>query len=196
MLVEISNKVVLFWPVISAILAAVAGWFFLYWHKWHTDRKASRLDRINKQLRELYGPLYVRLKASDSVWEAFTVRHWPRHGGDSYFADGVELTEQEKVVWRNWMANVFEPYNAATEKLILQNIDLIDQDLIPVAFISALAHIAAYKAVLASWKDSDFSYHTSVNNWPNVELLAFVEPEYKRLKKIQGELIGLKLNCS
>ncbi|WOE77483.1 hypothetical protein RZO07_19425 [Pseudomonas protegens] len=195
MLDEISNKVALFWPVVSTAFAAVAGWFFIYWHKWYADRKASRLDRINKQLRELYGPLYAQLKASDSVWEAFTGRHWPGHRRDSYFSEGAEVTDQEKAVWRNWMSNVFEPYNATTEKLILQNIDLIDQDQIPAAFISALAHVAAYKAVLASWKDSDFSYHTSVNNWPNIELLSFVEPEYKRLKKLQGELIGLKLNA-
>lgn len=188
---DFSSEVIPLWTVLVGALAGLAGWAFSYWHKQHTDIKANKLERINRQLRELYGPLYARLMAGDSVWNAFKQNHWPAHGQSSYFAIGAEVTDQEKAVWRNWMANVFEPFNAETEKLILSNIDLLDDDEVPAAFIDALAHIAAYKSVLSSWRDHDYSIHVSVNNWPDEALLSIVAPEYKRLKKLQRELIGL-----
>ncbi|KAB0681579.1 hypothetical protein F3X87_07705 [Aeromonas caviae] len=177
-------------PIVLTAIIALVGWIFTYLHKQHIDIKTNKLDRINKQLRELYGPLYARLLASHSTWEAFWKVYRPAHGGNSYFMSGAQVTEKEKEIWRNWMSNVFEPFNSETEKLILQNIDLLESDEIPKAFIDALSHIAAYKAVLADWKRSDFSNHVSVNNWPSRELLMIVEPEYKRLRTRQRELIG------
>ncbi len=181
-------------PVVAAVIVAVIGWLITYFHKWHFDRKANKLDRINRQLRELYGPLYARLMASHSTWEAFWSKHKPAHGKNSYFGDNVQVTDKEKEIWRTWMINVFEPYNAETEKLILKNIDLLDSNEIPKAFIDALAHIAAYKAVLADWKAGDFSNHVSVNKWPTISLLLAVEPEYKRLRALQRKLMGISSN--
>ncbi|WP_271408368.1 hypothetical protein [Pseudomonas sp. Q1-7] len=177
-------------PVVSAVMVAAIGWVITYFHKLHFDKKANKLDRVNKQLKELYGPLYARLMASHRTWEAFWKKHQPAHGGSSYFGNDAKVTDREKEIWRNWMTNVFEPLNSETEKLILKNIDLLESDEIPKAFIDALAHIAAYKAVLADWKQSDFSNHVSVNNWPSRELLAIVKPEYERLRALQRKLVG------
>ncbi len=88
------------------------------------------------------------------------------------------------------MITVFEPMNAATEEIILKNVDLLESDEIPDAFVSALAHIAAYKAVLDAWNRVDYSEQTSVNNWPHVELMEIVEPELKKLRKKQRELLN------
>lgn len=178
-------------PVIGAALIAVLGWITTYFHKWYFDKKSNRLDRVNKQLRELYGPLYAILMASDATWEAFWKNHRPSHGQNSYFGKNLNVTDSEKETWRNWMENVFEPFNAETEKLILKNIDLLESDQIPKSFISALAHIAAYKAVLYNWHQSDFSNHISVNNWPSRELLATVKPEYEKLRALQRKLLGM-----
>jgi len=177
-------------PVVAAVMVAVLGWLITYFHKWYFDRRANKLDRVNRQLRELYGPLYARLMAGNSAWEAFWNKHRPVHGKNSYFEGGAQVTEKEKEVWRTWMINVFEPYNAEIENLILKNIDLLDSDKIPQSFIAALAHIAAYKAVLADWKAGDFSNHVSVNKWPSKELLSMVEPEYAKLKSMQRGLLG------
>lgn len=88
------------------------------------------------------------------------------------------------------MTNVFEPNNAEMEKLILNNIELLDFSDIPQPFIDALAHIATYKAVLANWKCGDFTEHVSINNWPNQELLNIVKPEYDKLRAKQQKLIN------
>lgn len=178
-------------PVVFAVLIALIGWISTYFHKWHFDKKANRLDRVNRQLRELYGPLYARLMANDATWEAFWKKHRPSHGGSSYFSNNANVTDEEKALWRNWMANVFEPYNSATEEMILKNMDLLESDQIPKSFIDALAHIAAYKAVLSNWQRSDFSTHLSVNNWPSNELLATVKPEYEKLRALQRKLMSI-----
>ena len=177
-------------PMIIAALIAVTGWVITYFHKWYFDTKANQLDRVNKQLKELYGPLYVRLIASQETWDAFWQKHRPSHNKDTYFGDGLKVTDEEKEIWRNWMTHVFEPINAKTEEVILNNIDLLDSTEIPKAFVSALAHIAAYKAVLADWKQDKFEHHVSVNNWPSEDLLAVVKPEYERLKVQQSKLLN------
>ncbi len=185
------DEVIKIAPIVAAILVATMGWGITYFHKWHFDNKANKLDRVNKQLRELYGPLYARLMASQTTWEAFWKIHRPAHGRNSYFGADLHVTDKEKEIWRTWMTNVFEPLNAETEKLILKNIDFLESDEIPKPFIDALAHIAAYKAVLANWKQSDFSSHTSVNNWPSRELLEIVRPEYQKLRALQRKLMNV-----
>lgn len=177
-------------PMIIAALVAVIGWGMTYFHKWYFENKANQLDRVNRQLKELYGPLYVRLIASQETWNAFWQNYRPAHGRNHYFGSNVEVTDKEKAVWRNWMTNVFEPMNAKTEEVILSNIDLLEGNEIPEAFIDALAHIAAYKAVLADWEKGDFSTHVSVNNWPSRSLLEAVEPEYELLKEKQSKLLN------
>lgn len=122
-------------PIVSAILIAAVGWVITYFHKWYFDKKANKLDRVNKQIRELYGPLYARLMASEATWKAFWEKYRPSHGQSSYFVNNTNVTEEEKKIWRNWMTNVFELFNAKTEKLILKNIDLLEADQIPKSFI-------------------------------------------------------------
>ncbi|GAB1260256.1 hypothetical protein [Aurantivibrio plasticivorans] len=177
-------------PILSAVLLALMGWAVTYFHRWYFDNRANKLARVNKQLKELYGPLYARLLASHSAWEAFWLHYRPVHGGESYFGDDLPVSEKEKEVWRNWMTHVFEPNNAEIEKIIVENMDLLEGDHFPDCFVEALAHIAAYKAVLANWKRSDFSEHVSVNNWPSQDLYDWIRPEYGRLRALQRQLLN------
>ena len=172
------------------IIVAVVGWLFVYRNGRTNAARAAQLERVNRQLRDLYGPLYARLAASNRVWDAFWEKHRPAHGKNYYFGSDVTLSDEELLTWRVWMKAVFEPMNAATEKIILNNIDLLESEDIPKAFIDALAHIAAYKAVLDSWERQDYSEHKSVNNWPHQELVAVVEPELKKLRMRQKQLLN------
>ena len=174
--------------VCVTIIVAIGGWLFIYPNGRSTTARAAQLDRVNRQLRDLYGPLYARLAASNRVWAAFWEKHRPSHGRTYYFGDDVTLSQKELETWRVWMRSVFEPMNAATEEIILKNVDLLESEDIPNAFVDALAHIAAYKAVLDAWGREDYSEHTSVNNWPHEELMAVVEPELKKLRKRQKKL--------
>lgn len=173
------------------ILVALGGWYFVYQNSRATAARSAQLERVNRQLRDLYGPLYARLAAGDKVWAAFWEKHRPEHGRNRYFTEGVELSEKELETWRTWMKTVFEPMNAACEEVILNNVDLIESEEIPSSFVDALAHIAAYKAVLDAWERGDHSVHISVNNWPRKEIMDIVEPEIKKLRKRQKELLSI-----
>lgn len=54
------------------------------------------------------------------------------------------------------MKNVFQPLNQQTAELILRNVDLIEDEDIPTAFLNALSHVHAYNAILAQWENNDF----------------------------------------
>ena len=179
--------------VIVAAIIAVGGWIFTYFNRLAFDRRSANLERINKQLRELYGPLYAQLEASSETWGAFAEKYWPEHGKTGYFAgqgDASKLTDTEKQRWITWMTNVFQPLNTKTAELIIKNIDLIEGSDIPPSFLSALAHINAYNAILAQWESGDDSEFVSVNNWPYRELMADVKPIFDRLRKQQLKLLG------
>lgn len=176
-------------PLIVSILIATVGWLFTYLHKRHLEIRAARLERVNDQLRLLYGPLYAVLCAGDAAWEAFSENYWPAHGQESFFPEDEEPTEEETALWRLWMTHVFHPLNEKIEGIIVEHMDLLDDAEVPQAYFDALAHIAAYHAVLRQWEDQDYREHTSIINFPTVDLRNAVEPAFLRLREEQESLI-------
>jgi hypothetical protein len=183
------------WAIVASIGVAISGYLFTHFHDRRVRAKAAQLDRVNLQLRNLYGPLYAILKAGDSVWDAFQAKHWPAHGRQGYFGHDDETTDAEKLTWRIWMTEVFEPLNARMESAILNNLDLVEGGEVPQVFLEAIAHVAAYRAVYRRWQDGDFSEHISVFNFPS-EILRVVEPQFKSLLAEQQRLISKRFNSS
>lgn len=88
------------------ILLTFTGWVIAYVSKTIHDRRAAKLERVNCQLKDLYGPLYVLLESGDRLWQSFWEHNQPSHGKSYYFGPDVNLTEVELETWRIWMANV------------------------------------------------------------------------------------------
>jgi acyl-CoA reductase-like NAD-dependent aldehyde dehydrogenase len=49
---------------------APAGYLFTYWHTKQADERKANIERINEQLRELYGPLLACVTATQSAYHA------------------------------------------------------------------------------------------------------------------------------
>ena len=49
---------------IVTIFVALAGYLITYWNNILLSRRTERLNRINKQLNEFYGPLYSLVYSS------------------------------------------------------------------------------------------------------------------------------------
>lgn len=173
-------------PILVAIALAFVGYFAKYANDIVIARRKDRLERVNLQLRNLYGPLYTIGKASEIAWLAFRSRCRP---GGSFFGKAPPPTEEELAAWRLWMAEVFMPLNLRLEKTIVENGDLIIEKKIPDCFIRLCAHVAAYKTVMKKWQSNDFSELTSVSNYPT-DLLEYVESSYLELKRQQTVLLG------
>jgi hypothetical protein len=47
-----------------------AGYLFTYWHTKQADGRKANIERINEQLRDLYGPLLARVTATKSAYTA------------------------------------------------------------------------------------------------------------------------------
>lgn len=59
------------WTQVIAILVAVmlafVGYFATYLDNLRIARRRDRLDRINRQLKELYGPLLAAISTGDAM---------------------------------------------------------------------------------------------------------------------------------
>jgi hypothetical protein len=172
---------------VSAVLAFV-GYWATYWNNLRMSQRKDKLERINRQLKELYGPLFALGHASEIAWRSF--RHRYRPGRAFWGVPNDAPTEEEAIAWRLWMAEVFIPIIFKMEELILVNSDLIDDPEMPASFIALCAHIAGYKVVTKKWAEGDFSDNISSINFPK-EVQGYVEREYKRLKTEQARLIAL-----
>lgn len=154
------------------------------------ERRRWTLERVERQIRELYGPVVALIDAKQALWAAFSSNYRPAHGSAAYWTDDLPLSEAEKEVWRRWMRDVFMPTNLRLEALILGHMDLFESDTLPVHAVRLLEHVGAYRVVLQQWQDGNFERHISVINYPE-EFDAAMRAHYQALRLRQKRLLGL-----
>jgi hypothetical protein len=179
--------------MITAIVAAIAaliGYSFTYWNNLQLSRQTARLNRINQQLSEFYGPLYSLVDANTQAWDAFRTKYRP---GVSYFQDSPPLTEEDLKAWRMWITTVFMPRNLQLYKIIASKTDLIVEPNMPECLSAFCAHVAAYEVVLKMWEGHDFSEHEGIIRYPGDTLTNYSRQSFKELKKQQAELLGQEM---
>ncbi|MBI5950540.1 MAG: hypothetical protein HY865_02685 [Chloroflexi bacterium] len=177
--------------VITVFLAFV-GYLATYLNNLRLSQRLEKLERINRQLSELYGPLFALTHASDTAWTAFKSKRI----GQGYF-DGKRRTptEEELKAWRLWMSTVFMPINLRIYEIILSKSDLLIETKMPECLLSFCAHVTAYQAVLKQWEDNDYSEFMSVINYPN-EIVEYSMKSYQFIKAEQEKLIDGKVRRS
>jgi hypothetical protein len=169
------------------VLIAGAGYLATYGYNLKLARRKDRLDRVSRQLSDLYGPLLALVSASQSSWEMFRRRYRPDIPG---FWDDPAPTADEAAAWRLWITEVFMPLNERMVDVITEHADLLDESDMPRSLLQACAHVAAYRPVIKRWHEEDFSEHLSVINFPSAELLRFASEGFARLKAQQRTLLG------
>lgn len=173
--------------LIVSLLLAVAGYVATYFNTLRLTKRKERLDRVDRQLREFYGPLYALTESADKSWRSFRLQIGRPTG--SFWDASPPPTDQERAAWRLWMSHVLMPVNVRIEAVIVEHADLLEGDEMPGCLLDLLAHIAAYKAVLRAWEDGDYSRHISVIDYPD-RANDYAKREYLRLKAFQQTLIG------
>ena len=174
--------------ILATLVVALTGYLFKFFQDRSVARRKDRLDRINLQLRHLYGPLYSIHQASEMAWVAFRSKYRPRK---PFFGSTPGPTEEDLEAWRMWMSEVFMPLNLQMEKTIVDNGDLIIEDRMPQCLLELCAHVDAYKVVLKKWSMSDFSEHIALSTFPREYLTMYIEQSYTNLKKVHASLLGL-----
>jgi hypothetical protein len=175
--------------VAAAVAAIVAlfGAITAYANALRLARRKDRLDRINRQLGEFYGPLYALVTASNRSWDEFRNDHRP--GGGAYWDQSSPPTDDEAVAWRTWITAVFMPLNRRMRDVVVTRADLITEADIPRCLLDLCAHVSAYEAILAQWERGDFHENKPPLPFPRQALNAYIPAAFSQLKLAQSELL-------
>jgi hypothetical protein len=170
------------------LFIALSGYFVKYYIDLQLARRKDTLERINQQLRDLYGPLFALIKASNTTWQAWK----GLFGRDPSFRmeSGIRpQNEETERVWRHWIRHVFMPLNLQMSQLIIEHADLLDEEEIHPSLLQLSAHVHGYKGIIAAWDEKDYSVHMSLINFPGKALEEYATNSYKKLKSRQAKLL-------
>lgn len=172
-----------------AIISGVVGFLANALHERHVARRNAQLERVNRQLSELYGPLFALHRSNQLAWDAFRRDVRP---GKAFFGSDPPPTEEELTAWRHWMKEVFQPANAEMLNAVVHHADLLIELEFPPSLQEFCAHVSSYQAVLARWESGDFADHVAACNYPTEELGRYLETSYRALKRRQADLLGTR----
>ena len=172
---------------VVTILLALIGYLVTYVNNLRLAQRDQRLQRVNRQLGELYGPLYGLIDAETAVFKVFRSIVRP---GKHFFSEEDPPGEADLAAWRLWMSTVFAPINNRMYELVLSKSDLLIETEVPQCFRDLCAHVVGYQMVMKKWETGDYSEHLSLILFPREELLAYVTNSFNALKREQARLLG------
>jgi hypothetical protein len=175
------------------VCIAVIGYFVKYRIDLRLAQRNHRLERINRQLSEFYGPLLALTRSSGQSWQAFRKRYRPP-GSESFWKSNPLPTKEDTIAWRLWMTTVFMPVHKRMMELVLERADLIEEPEMPPSLLDLCAHVNGYQAILKKWETGEISpareTNISVVNFPGEKLAEYAATAFGRLKAEQAELLG------
>jgi hypothetical protein len=175
------------------VVVAVLGYFVTYGTNLRLAQRNDRLERINQQLSEFYGPLLALTRSSGQSWQAFRQRYRPP-GSESFWKNDPPPTMEDAAAWRLWMTTVFIPVHQRMMELVLNRAHLIEEPEMPSCLLDLCAHVNGYQAILKEWETGEISIeredNISVVNFPGQELAEYAAAAFGRLKAEQADLLG------
>ncbi|PNW79331.1 hypothetical protein CHLRE_09g411300v5 [Chlamydomonas reinhardtii] len=173
----------------SGFWALAAGYLFAYFNAKSIEERKARIERVNKQLKNFYGPLLATITASRSAFRAMVRQHSPDGTKEAFQAAVFAAPDgPEARAYRVWMAEVLQPLNERAAKVVTEHIDLLDAPGLEPALLQLVAATSAYRVILQSWKNGDFSAY-SVIKYPD-HLADSLTREFNIIKRRQAALLG------
>ncbi len=172
--------------IVVTVSLAFIGYIITHQNNLSLARRREKLELIDAQLNQFYGPLYI-------IATVGRIEYWALIRKMGRLPEGElekPLAPQEFIEWRLWMTEVFMPMNIWCEKLLLEHAYLLREAKLPDCIIRFFTHVAAYKPVLKKWSDNDFTEQFSIIDFPT-DLEEYAEASYRALKAEQLRLIGL-----
>ncbi|HSG46157.1 MAG TPA: hypothetical protein VLA72_23695 [Anaerolineales bacterium] len=164
---------------VVTVSLAFLGYIATYINNLQILRRENQLERINKQLSELYGPMFSVTHASTTAWKSFREGH---------HTDAI-VSDDDLKEWRLWMTVVFMPQNVKLYEIILNKSDLLIETSMPNCLLDFCAHTVALQAVIEKWKNGDYSEHYAVARYPR-DIDQYARDSYIKLKAKQSKLLG------
>ncbi|WIA09377.1 hypothetical protein OEZ85_008783 [Tetradesmus obliquus] len=177
----------------SGWMIAAAGWAFAFFNAKTQEERKARIERVNQQLRDFYGPLLACVTATKSAYDAMVRQHSP-DGTLQRFQElcMAEPSGPQAAAYKIWMEKVLQPLNEKAASIIAEHIDLLDAQHVVPELLQLVAHVSAMRVILARWQDGEPGpFYGSMISYPD-KLREFVITEFARIKAKQAGLLGFK----
>jgi hypothetical protein len=169
----------------AAICVAVLGALLSFIYSRRLQRRQARLERLNAQLRDFYGPLYAIFQANRIAHLRFVDTLRP--GSPTLFApDVAPLNDEELGLWRQWAESAHRHRSTPAYEVIISKAHLLIEDEMPECLLAYCAHKAGYDVLIERWKQGDYREHLSVVRHPGDELHDYLQQSFTRLKREQA----------
>jgi hypothetical protein len=165
-------------PVILAFMA--------YFNSLRLERRKNRLERINRQLDEFYGPMLAIVQSNQQAWENFIAKY---QNNPNFYKKGHHPTEEQVAEFHDWMSTIFMPNNDQLHDIIINNTSLLVEDEMPKVLLDLFAHIMEFRINFSERKDRHAEVAESRSKYPGRTLLAYCEERFKELKAEQIDII-------
>lgn len=174
-----------------ACIACCTGYLFTFYNAKKADERKAQIQRVNDQVRLLYGPLLACVHASRAAYAAMVRQHSPDGTLEGFLtAMRRDPRGHEASAYRHWMKDVMQPLNERAADIIVDHVNLLESAEIDPRLLQLVAHVSAYKVIIARW-DKGAVGEWSAISYPNT-LLDYVRAEFQRLKRRQADLLGIK----
>lgn len=156
----------------------------------------SELERTDRQLEVLFGPLHAITHATNVGWLSFLADH------NAAFSAEAEVLVEEKIKkrpkdveathFRELIIRTLQPLNRRAMELILQNTHLIDGEF-PDCLYKLYSHVIEMDSLLERWERRDFTvmfpptvYPKEVNTWAGHEFEVLRQKQTDLMAQLYG----------
>jgi hypothetical protein len=182
-------------PIIAALTAAlVSGGFSVITHivvsrnDKRKRREEARLRHLQRQIEDLYGPLYGLIQFGAAINEV----EWLRLPKECRDEKGWPRDEQGGKALQFFREHYYLPLNEQIIELIRTKVYLLNSDGIPDSFAKFIKHAAQLDSLHRLWKEADISTpfeETKVIEYP-MEFRSEVQSTLNKLRKEYNEYIA------
>lgn len=160
--------------------------FIAYFNSVRLERRKNRLERINLQLDEFYGPLLAIVQSSQQAWENFIAGH---DNNPNFYKKEQNPTPEQVAEFHNWMYTVFIPNNEKLHDIIVNNTSLLVENEIPEVLLGLLAHILEFRIIFNKREDKHSEVAETKSKYHGKALLQYCEEKFRELKTEQIKII-------
>ena len=183
--------------IAATVGLAILGYISTALHTLRAQQHGARVERVNEQLKALYGPLLACVTASKSSYGAM-LRQLEASGiSPSQFRSAVRAdpTGPAAQAYRTWVRTVLMPLSEKAASLVIERADLLEgSGGIEPLLLQLVSHVSAYKVLLQRWRDGQSAEQSAIP-YPD-DIHAWASSEFVRLKQRQASLLGIAADGS
>ncbi len=177
--------------LLSALIGALVGglitamgWFANYYlsrkKEDESRRREAALKHLERQIEELYGPLWGLIQQSEAIYQV-ACKRLPTANGR---VDLSQFKGQDGEIWNYLKETFFMPINLQVAELLRTKIYLIDANEIPASFQAFMSHQAQFAVLHRLWRERGIETpFLGTGGWPaqfNVDVAESLESLRKR----------------